>query len=343
MNKKHLALALLATLSLSVISCKGKSDAPVVNPTNPVNPTPNPGTPPSGPLQVDVNATAKSDAPVLLKSTAGTIIKINKVSYTVGSNGFIGLKEVPATLAILSNGVDEILINKGAMPWVESFSFASATTSAGKTLKVDLSSLTGLKSLVLSGYSISDLDLTSLKELTSLTLGDPNRNSDIKKVKLADDNKIARIVTRSPFSNEDLDLSKLPALEYAVFHSPRFTSMSFPNSPKLEVLGINRPTAGQAFDLTLTANPALRDLTTQDVTITNLNVEGVKAPGVFSAIRGVLSVKSLRLVGLDKEAVKELLNKLHKPALTSATLPGYGFSVGQDPLVGFTNLTTTNL
>ena len=64
---------------------------------------------------------------------------------------------------------------------------------------------------------------------------------------------------------------------------------------------------------------------------------------MFNGVRGVLSVKSLRLVGLDKEAVKELLNKLHKPALTSATLPGYGFSVGQDPLVGFTNLTTTNL
>lgn len=343
MNKKHLALALLATLSLSVTSCKSKNDAPVVNPSNPVNPTPNPGTPPTGPLQVDVNATATSDAPVLLKSTAGTVVKINKVNYTVGSNGFIGLKEVPATLAILSNGVDELLINKGAMPWVESFSFASAATSAGKTLKIDLSSLTGLKSLTLSGYSISDLDLTPLKELTSLTLGDPNRNSDIKKVKLADDNKIARIVARSPFSNEDLDLSKLPALEYAVFHSPRFTSVSFPKSPKLEVLGINRPAAGQAFDLTLTANPALKDLTTQDVTITNLNVEGVKAPEVFNGVRGVLSVSNLRLVGLDKEAVKKLINKLQKPALTSATLPGYGFSVGKAPLVGFTNLTTTNL
>ena len=343
MNKKHLALVLLATLSISVISCKSKSDAPIVNPSNPVNPTPNPGTPPTGPLQVDVNATAASDAPVLLKSTAGTIVKINKVNYTVGSNGFIGLKEVPATLAILSNGVDELLINKGAMPWVETFSFSSETVGASKTLKVDLSSLTGLKSLTLSGYSIPELDLTPLKELTSLTLGDPKRNSDIKKVKLATDNKIARIVTRSPFSNEDLDLSKLPALESAVFHSPRFTSVSFPNSPKLAVLGINRPTAGQAFDLTLTANPLLRDLSTQDVTIPNLNVEGVKAPGVFSGIRGVLSVNNLRLVGLDKEAVKELLSKLHKPALTSATLPGYGFSVGQDPLVGFTNLTTTKL
>lgn len=343
MNKKHLALALLATLSLSVISCKSKSDAPIVNPSNPVNPTPNPGTPPMGPLQVDVNATAASDAPVLLKSTAGTIVKINKVNHTVGSNGFIALKEVPATLAILSNGVDEILINKEAMPWVETFSFASAAAGANKSLKVDLSSLTGLKSLTLSGYSIPELDLTPLKELTTLNLGESKKNSDIKQVKLAEDNKISHLVTRSPLSNDDLDLSKFPALQSAIFHSPRFTSVSFPNSPKLEVLGINRPTAGQAFDLTLTANPALRDLTTQDVTITNLNVEGVKAAEVFDGIRGVLSVKSLRLVGLDKEAVKKLINKLHKPALTSATLPGYGFSVGQAPLVGFTNLTTTNL
>ena len=343
MNKKHLALALLATLSLSITSCKSKNDAPVVKPSNPVNPTPNPGTPPTGALQVDVNAAVTSDAPVLLKSTAGATIAINGSPYTVGSSGYIGLKEVPSELTVSSDDIEEILIDKAPMPWVKTASFISATVGSRKNLKVNLSSLTGVETFTLSGYKVPELDLTPLKELKILTLGDDKKISAVKKVKLATDNKITRLTSSSPFSNEDLDLSKLKALQYAVFYSPRFTSVSFPNSPLLETLAIIRPAAKQEFELVLTSNPNLKDITLAGVHISNLNIEGVNRADLFKDSKPVLHVKTLRLVGLNKGAVTALINMLNKSTLTSATLPGYRFSVGQAPLVGFTNLTTTNL
>lgn len=352
MNKKTLSFALLAALSLSVASCKSKtSDAPVnpVNPVGPVNPvTPvnplTPGTAPTGPIQVDTNADATSNAAVVLKSVAGATVKIGSTTYTVGANGFIGLDEIPSRLAIESNDLTELLINKKTLPWVTNFTFTSPTVGASKDLKVDLSGLTGVRTLSLSGYDIAELDLTPLKELTTLSLGRSDKNSNIKQVKLSDDNKIRVLSTRSPFGNDDLDLSKLPALESAILISPRFTSIAFPNSPRLHTLGISRPTAGQAFDLTLTANPQLSDLTLQDVSIPNFTAQGIASASVFNDVKGALSITHLTLRDMNATAVRMLLGKITaKTALQSATLPGYGLVVGRAPLEGFTNLTTTNL
>lgn len=279
MSKKTLSLILLASLTLGLASCKSKkSDSPVVpdnNNTGTVDNNLSPATPPTGPIKVDVNAAESSNASIRLKGPTGASVTINKKDYTIGANGFIGIDDVPAKLEVSSDDLTELLINKKALPWVTQFVFQSPSVSAKNPITIDLAGLTGVKNLQLLGVRTSGLDLTPLKELEQLNLGTSSKNSAFTGVKLASNNKIRRLVARSPFTDADLDLSKFPALTYARFMTPKFTSVAFPNSPKLETLVIDRPSGGHnsPFTLDLSANTQLVDLSLRDAHLTKLTIK----------------------------------------------------------------------
>lgn len=280
MNKKIFALALLATISLGFSSCKSKkSDEPVIP------------TPPNGPIQVEDDA-ANTNAALVLKLPAGTKVSINGTVHTAGSHGTIGVDNLPATLTLISNDLTEVSFKKAA-PWVTHFTLRSQKVSAdASSTQMDLSGLTGIKRLNLSGLSVPTLDLSKQVELDSLTLGMNGKNSSFKKITLPANNKITYFLSRTPLTNDDIDLSRFPALEYAMMISPYFTSVAFSNSPNLQTLAIDRPTAGQAFTLDLSANTKLEDLTLRDVHLTKLTIKNNQ----------VLSTQKSNLVNVTADA-----------------------------------------
>ena len=376
MNRKFLSLSLVVALVLGASSCgKKSSNEPIKpNPTTPVpsnngggnttggnsNGSTTGGNNGSGTNAGNTNSgnAQESNASVTLTVPAGKSVTINGTTYTGNSQNKIFLDDSFKTLKISGNDLPSLEISgnnltevqiKEEMAKLTKLRIVSKERHVNQTLALDLSGLTNVTSLTLAGYNFGTVDLSKMSSLKNLSLGlsKPERETSFTEVIWPKVNNIQHLHSRSPLTEQIVDLNNLPNLLEARLISPYFGKISFAKSPKLQTVVVSNPTGAKNFNLELKDNSELRDVTLNGVHIAkfviinapNLSPQGQNHPLNLSSV----TVDELELTGVNKEGVVKILQSIDKNGLKKAVLPNYGFTLGTAPLDGFSNLNTANV
>ena len=298
----------------------------------------------------------ENNASVTLTVPAGQSVTINGTTYTGNSQNKVFLNDSSLeisgddlpSLGISGDNLTEVKIKK-EMAKLTKLTIISKERHVNQTLALDLSGLTNVTSLTLAGYNFGTVDLSKMSSLKNLFLGlsKPERETNFAKVIWPTTTNIQHLHSRSPLTEQIVDLNNLPNLLEARLISPYFGKISFDKSTKLQLVLVSNPTGSKSFNLELKGNSELRDVTLNGVQIAkfviinapNLSPQGQNQPLNLSSV----TVGELELTGVNKEGVVKILQSIDKNGLKKAVLPNYGFTLGTAPLDGFSNLNTANV
>lgn len=294
----------------------------------------------------------ESNASVTLNVPAGQSVTINGTTYTGNSQNKIFLNDSSleisgddlSSLGISGDNLTEVKIKK-EMAKLTKLTIVSKESHVNQTLALDLSGLTNVTSLALAGYNFGTVDLSKMSNLKKLFLGlsKPEKETNFAKVIWPTANNIQHLHSRSPLTEQIVDLNNLPNLLEARLISPYFGKVSFDKSTKLQLVVVSNPTGAKSFDLELKNHPDLQDVSLNGVTVKKFVI--TNAPNLSSQksnLSGV-TVGELELTGVSKEGVVKILQSIDKNGLKKAVLPGYDFTLGTAPLDGFSNLNSANV
>ena len=339
--KTKLTWALLLTMALTLASCGSKSKD---------EPKPTPPTPPNGIGTVDNNdADGKKAlaAPIYFRIPKGKAFKLQvkgskdlkligasatakKDIYTSGIAGIVGVEGTLETLDLTANGITEFKIAK-ATTSLKKLTLLTADGGGQAVSSIDLTNAPELTYLWLAGHVLETLDLTKQTKLVELGLGSfvagepfngKERSSNYKKVSLATNNAIERIVARTPLKASTLDLDNLPKLKSFFAQSPQLEKASFAKSNNLEVVYMSRFTAGQPVELTLENKPNLKDISLIDVVIPKVKLHNLPALSSQSNISGIKATKSADFAGIPSSMLPSVLGKFSPQTVETLTLSG---------------------
>ena len=297
----------------------------------------------------------ESNASVTLTVPAGKSVTINGTTYTGNSQNKIFLNDSSleisgddlSSLGISGDNLTEVKIKK-EMAKLKALKIVSKVRNANKTLALDLSGLTNVTSLTLAGYKFTTVDLSKMAQLRFLHLGlagntENEKDTSFEKVIWPKVNNIQHLHSRSPLTEQIVDLNNLPNLLEARLISPYFGKVSFDKSTKLQLVLVSNPHGSKNFDLELKNHPDLQDVSLNGVTVKKFVI--TNAPNLSSQKSSLRDVKvgELELTGVSKEGVVKILQSIDKNSLKKAVLPGYDFTLGTAPLDGFSNLNTANV
>lgn len=380
MNRRFLSLSLVVALVLGASSCGKKSSNEPIKP-NPTTPVPsnnggstaggssnggNGNTTPGGNNSGNNNSNGgstnagntnsgnaqESNASVTLTVPAGKSVTINGTTYTGNSQNKVFLNDSSLeisgddlpSLGISGDNLTEVKIKK-EMAKLTKLTIISKERHVNQTLALDLSGLTNVTSLTLAGYNFGTVDLSKMSSLKKLFLGlsKPERETNFAKVIWPTTNNIQHLHSRSPLTEQIVDLNNLPNLLEARLISPYFGKVSFDKSTKLQLVLVSNPHGSKNFDLELENHPDLQDVSLNGVTVKKFVI--TNAPNLSSQKSSLRDVKvgELELTGVSKEGVVKILQSIDKNSLKKAVLPGYDFTLGTAPLDGFSNLNTANV
>ena len=380
MNRRFLSLSLVVALVLGASSCGKKSSNEPIKP-NPTTPVPsnnggstaggssnggNGNTTPGGNNSGNNNSNGgstnagntnsgnaqESNASVTLTVPAGKSVTINGTTYTGNSQNKVFLNDSSLeisgddlpSLGISGDNLTEVKIKK-EMAKLKKLTIISKERHVNQTLALDLSGLTNVTSLTLAGYNFGTVDLSKMSSLKNLFLGlsKPERETNFAKVIWPTTNNIQHLHSRSPLTEQIVDLNNLPNLLEARLISPYFGKVSFDKSTKLQLVLVSNPHGSKNFDLELENHPDLQDVSLNGVTVKKFVI--TNAPNLSSQKSSLRDVKvgELELTGVSKEGVVKILQSIDKNSLKKAVLPGYDFTLGTAPLDGFSNLNTANV
>lgn len=380
MNRRFLSLSLVVALVLGASSCGKKSSNEPIKP-NPTTPVPsnnggstaggsnnggNGNTTPGGNNSGNNNSNGgstnagntnsgnaqESNASVTLTVPAGKSVTINGTTYTGNSQNKVFLNDSSLeisgddlpSLGISGDNLTEVKIKK-EMAKLTKLTIISKERHVNQTLALDLSGLTNVTSLTLAGYNFGTVDLSKMSSLKNLFLGlsKPERETNFAKVIWPTTNNIQHLHSRSPLTEQIVDLNNLPNLLEARLISPYFGKVSFDKSTKLQLVVVSNPTGAKSFDLELKNHPDLQDVSLNGVTVKKFVI--TNAPNLSSQKSNLSSVTvgELELTGVSKEGVIKILQSIDKNSLKKAVLPGYNFNLGTAPLDGFPNLNSANV
>ena len=358
--KKKLTWALLLTMALTLASCGSKSKD---------EPKPTPPTPPNGIGTVDDNdADGKKAlaAPIYFRIPKGQEFKLQVKGakdtkligakttaksgvYTAGTAGFVGIEGTLEALALTADGITEFKVAK-ATASLKKLILLTASGGGQTVSSIDLTNAPELTYLWLAGHVLETLDLTKqtkLKELGlgSFAAGEPfngkERSSNYKKVSLATNNAIERIVARTPLKASTLDLDNLPKLKSFFAQSPQLERASFAKSNDLEVIYMGRFTAGQPIELTLENKPKLKDITLIEVSVPKVKLHNLPALSSQSNLSGIGGTKSADFAGIPSSMQPVILSKFSPKTVETLTLSGS--DVTKLDVSAFAALTKLNL
>lgn len=386
MNRRFLSLSLVVALVLGASSCGKKSSNEPIKP-NPTTPAPsNNGGSTAGGSNNGGNGNTttgennsgnnnsnggstnagntnsgnaqESNASVTLNVPAGQSVTINGATYTGNSQNKIFLNDSFKTLEISGDDLSSLGISgdnltevkiKKEMAKLTKLTIVSKERHVNQTLALDLSGLTNVTSLALAGYNFGTVDLSKMSNLKNLFLGlsKPERETSFTEVIWPKVNNIQHLHSRSPLTEQIVDLNNLPNLLEARLISPYFGKISFAKSPKLQTVVVSNPTGAKNFNLELKDNSELRDVTLNGVHIAkfviinapNLSPQGQNHPLNLSSV----TVDELELTKVNKDGVVKILQSIDKNSLKKAVLPGYNFNLGTAPLDSFSNLNSANV
>jgi lipoprotein len=358
--KTKLTWALLLTMALTLASCGSKSKD---------EPKPTPPTPPNNIGTVDDNdADGKKAlaAPIYFRIPKGQEFKLQVKGakdtkligakttaksgiYTAGTAGIVGIEGTLEALALTADGITEFKVAK-ATASLKKLILLTASGGGQTVSSIDLTNAPELTYLWLAGHVLETLDLTKQTKLVELGLGsfgagDPfngkERSSNYKKVSLATNNVIERIVTRTPLRVSTLDLDNLPKLRFFLAQSPQLEKASFAKSNNLEVVYMSRFTAGQPVELTLENKPNLKDISLIDVVIPKVKLHNLPALSSQSNISGIKATKSADFAGIPSSMLPSILGKFSPQTVETLTLSGS--DVTKLDISAFAALTKLNL
>ena len=249
----------------------------------------------------------------------------------------------------MANGITEFKIAK-ATTSLKKLTLLTADGGDQVVSSIDLTNAPELTYLWLAGHVLETLDLTKQTKLVELGLGsfgagDPfngkERSSNYKKVSLATNNVIERIVTRTPLRVSTLDLDNLPKLRFFLAQSPQLEKASFAKSNNLEVVYMSRFTAGQPVELTLENKPNLKDISLIDVVIPKVKLHNLPALSSQSNLSGIRGTLSADFAGIPSSMLPEILKEFSPASTKALTLSGS--DVTKLDVSAYTVLTSLNL
>ena len=350
--RKGLTWVALASLTFVLSAC-GKSGK------EPVPPTPTP-TPPSNEIgkvdENDTNGQKALAAPIYFRIPKGTDFRLRvrgvgdltlvgakpaakENIYTAGDGGIVGIEGALDALEIITDGITEF---KVAKPTSTLKHITLLTTGYGSqpVSSIDLTNAPELTYLWLAGHEVDHLDLTKQTKLKELGLGSygtglknfngKERSSDYKKVSLPTNNVLEVFISRSPLTNQSIDLDNLPKLKQFRARSPRFSEVSFDKSRDLEVVLVDRPSGDSGFSLELENHPKLRDISLNQATLTAVKLHNLPALGTESNINAKAGTKKVDLEGIPQAMLPVLLEQFSPATVEELKVSG-------------TNVTTLNV
>nr|WP_311144224.1 hypothetical protein [uncultured Porphyromonas sp.] len=342
--RKGLIWVALASLTFALSAC-GKSGK------EPVPPTPTP-TPPSNEIgKVDENDTNGQKAlasPIYFRIPKGTNFRLRvrgvgdltligaksstqQYTYTAGDGGIVGIEGALDALEIITDGITEFKVAKPTST-LKRITLLTAAYGPLPVSSIDLTNAPELTYLWLAGHELNHLDLTKQTKLKELGLGSYNtglsnfngkeRSSNYKKVSLPVNNVLEVFISRSPLTNQSMDLDNLPKLKKFLAQSPSFTEVSFDKSRDLEVLVINRPSLTGGFRLELENLPKLRDISLNEATLTTVKLHNLPALGTESNINAKAGTKELDLAGIPQAMLPVLLDRFSPATVEKLDVTG---------------------
>ena len=342
--RKGLTWGALASLTFVLSAC-GKSGK------EPVPPTPTP-TPPSNEIgkvdENDTNGQKALAAPIYFRIPKGTSFRLQvkgtgtltlvgakasaeKLTYIAGDAGVVGVEGSLAALEIIADGISEFKVAK-ASSTLKHITLLTTGRGDQQVSSIDLTNAPELTYLWLAGHVLDHLDLTKQMKLKELGLGSYNtglpnfkgkeRSSNYKKVSLPINNVLEVFISRSPLTNQSLDLDNLPKIKQFRAQSPSFTEVSFDKSRDLEVLVIDRPSGGGGFSLELENMPRLKDITLRDTHVTTAKLHNLPSLGKDSNITIAVGTKELDLAGIPQAMLPVLLGKFSPATVEKLDVTG---------------------
>jgi lipoprotein len=347
--RKGLTWVALASLTFVLSAC-GKSGK------EPVPPTPTPDKKVERIDDKDPDGKKALAAPVYFHITKGTMFSLRAKGFTpitligaqsgskdytyiAGEAGVVGVEGSIAALEVIADGVSDF---KVAKPSSTLKHLLLLTTSYGSqpVSSIDLTNAPELTYLWLAGHEVNHLDLTKQTKLKELGLGSygtglknfngKERSSDYKKVSLPTNNVLEVFISRSPLTNQSIDLDNLPKLKQFRAQSPRFSEVSFDKSRDIEVVLVDRPSGTSGFSLELENHPKLRDISLRDTHVTSVKLHNLPALGTESSLVIAAGTKKVDLEGIPQAMLPVLLEKFSPASVEELKVSG-------------TNVTTLNV
>ena len=347
--RKGLTWVALASLTFVLSAC-GKSGK------EPVPPTPTPDKKVERIDDKDPDGKKALAAPVYFHITKGTTFSLRAKGFTpitligaqsgskdytyiAGEAGVVGVEGSIAALEVIADGISDF---KVAKPSSTLKHLLLLTTSYGSqpVSSIDLTNAPELTYLWLAGHELNNLDLTKQTKLKELGLGSygtglknfngKERSSDYKKVSLPTNNVLEVFISRSPLTNQSIDLDNLPKLKQFRARSPRFSEVSFDKSRDLEVVLVDRPSGDSGFSLELENHPKLRDISLNQATLTAVKLHNLPALGTESNINAKAGTKKVDLEGIPQAMLPVLLEEFSPATVEELKVSG-------------TNVTTLNV
>ena len=337
--RKGLIWMALASLTFALSACGSKSGN---------EPTPPPSNNIGKIVDNDTNGNKALAAPVYFRIPKGTSFRLQvkgtgtltligakasteKLTYVAGDAGVVGVEGSLAALEIIADGISEFKVGK-ASSTLKHITLLTTGRGDQQVSSIDLTNAPELTYLWLAGHVLDHLDLTKQMKLKELGLGSYNtglpnfkgkeRSSNYKKVSLPINNVLEVFISRSPLTNQSLDLDNLPKIKQFRAQSPSFTEVSFDKSRDLEVLVIDRPSGGGGFSLELENMPRLKDITLRDTHVTTAKLHNLPSLGKDSNITIAVGTKELDLAGIPQAMLPVLLGKFSPATVEKLDVTG---------------------
>nr|WP_314750101.1 hypothetical protein [uncultured Porphyromonas sp.] len=296
----------------------------------------------------DTNGNKALAAPVYFRIPKGTSFRLQvkgtgtltligakasteKLTYVAGDAGVVGIEGSLAALEIIADGISEFKVGK-ASSTLKHITLLTTGRGDQQVSSIDLTNAPELTYLWLAGHVLDHLDLTKQMKLKELGLGSYNtglpnfkgkeRSSNYKKVSLPINNVLEVFISRSPLTNQSLDLDNLPKIKQFRAQSPSFTEVSFDKSRDLEVLVIDRPSRSGGFSLELENMPRLKDITLRDTHVTTAKLHNLPSLGKDSNITIAVGTKELDLAGIPQAMLPVLLGKFSPATVEKLDVTG---------------------
>ena len=337
--RKGLIWMALASLTFVLSACGSKSrNEPTPPPSNNIGKI----------VDNDTNGNKALAAPVYFRIPKGTSFRLQvkgtgtltligakasteKLTYVAGDAGVVGVEGSLAALEIIADGISEFKVGK-ASSTLKHITLLTTGRGDQQVSSIDLTNAPELTYLWLAGHVLEHLDLTKQMKLKELGLGSYNtglpnfkgkeRSSNYKKVSLPINNMLEVFVSRSPLTNQSLDLDNLPKIKQFRAQSPSFTGVSFDKSRDLEVLVIDRPSRSGGFNLELENMPRLKDITLRDTHVTTAKLHNLPSLGKDSNITIAVGTKELDLAGIPQAMLPVLLGKFSPATVEKLDVTG---------------------
>ena len=253
--------------------------------------------------------------------------------YKTGKSGNVGIEGSLEVLDLVGDDITSLRVQKSS-PALKQLTLLTEGYGNANLQSITLDNAPHLSYLWLAGHELASLDLTKQEKLTQLGLGSwggqdynplfpgKERSSDYKKVLLPTDNVIEYISTRSPLTNESIDLDNLPKLKTFIAQSPKFSKVSLAKSRDIQIIGIMRPYGGKTFDIDLEDKPQLEDLSLQETNHLLFKVHNAPKLSAKKSRIIVVGAKTLDLSGIPAQELTKVLARFRNAKVANLSVAG---------------------